>query len=75
MIRLRATKREAKLHAEWRAAEKRLQSALAVVATAQAAVLNAEIAFKAAAALKHGTATTFEFAGDKLVFVKPKGAK
>lgn len=75
MTKVRATKREVRLHAEWRAAEKRLQSALAVVATTQAALLNAEIAFKAAAAVKHGAGTTFEFADDKLVFVKPKGAK
>ena len=71
-VKIRATKRETELYRRWDADKQRVQMALSTLTGAQQAAVHSEVAFKAAATLKHGAAATFEYAKDKLVFVKPK---
>ena len=69
---VRSTKREKQLYAEWQASQQRVQTALGVLTSAQQACVNAEVAFKAAAVLKHGAAASFEFKDGKLTFRVPQ---
>ena len=64
-INVRATKRETQLYREWQASQQRVQMALGTLTGAQQACVNAEVAFKAAAVLKHGPTATFDFDADK----------
>lgn len=73
-MKVKATKRETQFYREWLMSQQRVQMALSTLTGAQQACVNSEIAFKAAALLKHGADTTFEYADDKLVFLPPRRA-
>lgn len=71
-MKARATKRETKLYREWQMSQQRVQMALSTLTGAQQACVTSEVAFKAAATLKHGPKATFEFDEEKgLRFVLP----
>jgi hypothetical protein len=68
---VRATKREMRLYREWQTTQARVQMALQTLYGAQGAVIQTEVAFKAAVQLKHGPKATFEYSEKGLVFILP----